>query len=299
VKNNEEKQKTSGRFPAWLKKRLPSGAEAAHVRQLLSDLNLATVCSGAHCPNQAECFARGTATFMILGEVCTRSCGFCAIPCGQVSLPREDESRSVAEAAARMKLKHVVITSVTRDDLSDGGAGYFAKTIQEVRKRLPQSVIEVLTPDFKGDEQAIETVLSAAPEILNHNVETIPRLYERVRPQAEYKRSLYVLKHADEWRKKCPTKLYTKSGLMVGLGETNDEVLGVMRDLREVGCDILTIGQYLSPSEEHLPVKRFVQPAEFEQWKLQAKEMGFRAVASSPFTRSSYYAESLFSSIGH
>ncbi len=270
---------------------MPASGEAQHVRKLLANLNLATVCSGAQCPNQAECFARGTATFMILGEICTRSCGFCAIPSGTLAPPRADEPEAVAEAAKRLGLRHVVVTSVTRDDLSDGGAEHFAKTIKAIRKNLPDSVIEVLTPDFGGDESLIETVISAEPNIFNHNVETVPHLYSKVRPQADYQRSLEVLRYAKQFSRQQDIKLYTKSGIMVGLGETAEQVTAVLSDLREVGCDILTIGQYLAPSKEHLAVERFVEPAEFEQWKTQAKSMGFASVASGPFVRSSYRAE--------
>jgi len=349
--------KRARRFPPWIRKRIPAGDEAARVRRLLADLGLATVCSGAHCPNLAECYARGTATFLILGESCTRSCRFCAIPTADPGSPREDEPEAVAEAAARLGLRHVVVTSVTRDDLADGGAGHFARTIRAVRARLPQAVIEVLTPDFQGSRAALDAVLGARPDIFNHNVETAPRLYPAIRPEADYRRSLEVLAYVKRqaegcakiiWHgprslrshcgkvKQCGTaglappcaphgrtrpavphepcfapspsagkswrtqaedrglKTWTKSGLMVGLGETPDEVRGVLGDLREAGCDIVTIGQYLSPSAAHAPVARFVEPGEFEAWEAEARAMGFRAAASGPFVRSSYEAERLF-----
>jgi lipoic acid synthetase len=291
------------RFPPWLRKRVPTGPEAAEVRRLLAGLGLATVCSGAHCPNLPECYARGTATFLILGRTCTRSCRFCAIEKGPPEPLREDEPQAVAEAAARLSLRHVVITSVTRDDLPDGGAGHFARTIRAVRARLPQAVIEVLTPDFRGREESVAAVLDARPDIFNHNIETVPRLYPTVRPEADYRRSLAVLAYAKGREGTVPSSgcseegtvpFFTKSGLMVGLGETNDEVRSAMRDLREIDCDILTIGQYLAPSPQHAPVARFVEPAEFAAWESEARALGFAAVAAGPFVRSSYQAESVF-----
>jgi lipoic acid synthetase len=289
-----------GRFPPWLRKRVPAGGQAARVRRLLAELGLATVCSGAHCPNLPECYARGTATFLILGDVCTRSCRFCAIEKARPGPLREDEPEAVAEACSRLALKHVVITSVTRDDLADGGARHFARTIRAVRSRLPQAVIEVLTPDFQGRPEAVDAVLQAGPDIFNHNVETVPRLYPEVRPEADYRRSLGVLAHVKRRAGRGDagpagrTRLYTKSGLMVGLGEAADEVRAVLADLRGAGCDILTIGQYLAPSPKHLAVARFVEPAEFAAWETEARAMGFAAVASAPFVRSSYLAESVF-----
>jgi len=280
------------RLPPWLKRRLPARGAAGEVRRLLSDLHLATVCDGAHCPNISECYARGTATFLILGRKCTRSCGFCAIPTDErPAPPREDEPQAVAQAARRMGLRHVVITSVTRDDLADGGAEHFAKTIRAVRSELPEAVIEVLTPDFQGRHDAIDTVLAAGCDVFNHNVETVPRLYAEVRPQADYARSLDVLKHA---KAGAGRKVHTKSGLMVGLGETDDEVTQVMRDLRSVGCDMLTIGHYLAPSADHAPVRRFVEPRQFDAWQVQAEAMGFVSVAAGPFVRSSYNAEQVY-----
>jgi lipoic acid synthetase len=311
----------TGRFPPWLRKRIPAGGEAREVRRLLAELGLATVCSGAHCPNLPECYARGTATFLILGNSCTRSCRFCAIEKRPPGAIREDEPEAVAEATARLKLRHVVITSVTRDDLGDGGAGHFARTIRAVRERLPQVVIEVLTPDFRGSRACVETVLAAGPDIFNHNVETVPRLYPAVRPEADYRRSLAVLAHAKARLAAggtpaavpaaakqgssapaklrlaaggTPAKVYTKSGLMLGLGETAGEVRACLADLRAAGCDIVTIGQYLSPSPAHHPVVRFVEPGEFAAWEAEARAMGFAAAACGPFVRSSYQAESVF-----
>jgi len=262
------------------------------VRQILAELDLATVCSSAHCPNLPECFACGTATFLILGDVCTRNCRFCAIRSSADPGPlREDEPEAVAEASARLGLRYVVITSVTRDDLADGGAAHFARTVRAVRDRLPEAVIEVLTSDFKGNHSCVETVLEARPDVFNHNVETVPRLYPRVRPQADYRRSLEVLAYAGKRAAGRGAIVYTKSGLMVGLGETVDEVLEVMRDLRELDVDILTIGQYLQPTKEHIPITRYYRPEEFEMFRERGYDMGFRWVESQPLVRSSYHAD--------
>ena len=324
---DENKTRRARRLPPWLKKRLGAPGASPDVHKLLDGLKLETVCSGAHCPNQAECFARGTATFLILGERCTRACGFCAIPVGQVCnlpspvgqvcnlpspvgqvcnlpSPSPSEPDRVAEACCRLQLRHVVITSVTRDDLPDGGAEHFANCVRAVRGRIPEAVIEVLTPDFQGDTAAADTVIAAGVDVFNHNVETVPRLYPKVRPEANYRRSLDLLAHAklrwggeDGRLQTCPTgELYTKSGLMVGLGETDDEISRVLRDLRAAACDIVTIGQYLAPSEKHLPVARFPTPEQFRLWQTEAEEMGFAAVAAGPFVRSSYNAGDLFDS---
>ena len=282
------------RFPPWLRKRVPAGEAAARVRDLLAELGLDTVCSSAHCPNLPECFARGTATFLILGTSCTRTCRFCAIPNDAPGPLRDEEPEAVAEACERLGLRHVVITSVTRDDLPDGGAAHFAKTVRAVRRRMTKTVIEVLTPDFLGRQSSVDIVLDAGPDIFNHNVETVPRLYPHVRPEADYRRSLDVLACAKRRAEGDAASLYTKSGLMVGLGETTDEVRTVLRDLRAVACDIVTIGQYLAPSSAHLPVARFVEPAEFEALEAEARALGFAAVAAGPFVRSSYQAESVF-----
>ena len=276
------------RFPPWLRKRIPAGGRADAVRNVLHDLGLATVCSGAHCPNMGECFSCGTATFMIMGRVCTRNCGFCAVRHEPAAPLEADEPDRIAEAVERMGLRYVVVTSVTRDDLPDGGAAHFARTIAAVRARC-DAQIEVLTPDFQGDMKAVETVLDARPNVFNHNMETVPRLYARVRPQADYAQSLTVLAHA----RRCRTDVFTKSGLMVGLGETDDEVAQVMRDLRGVGCDLLTLGQYLQPTKQHLPVERFVPPEIFEDYARAGRAMGFAAVAAGPFVRSSYRAQDL------
>lgn len=274
-------------LPSWIKRRFPPQEEWERVQRLLQTLALHTVCESAHCPNLGECFRRGTATFLILGNVCTRSCRFCAVGKGIPLSPDPEEPERVAEAAKRLCLKHVVVTSVTRDDLPDGGAGHFAATILAIRKALPQATVEVLVPDFQGSEEALDTVLAARPEVLNHNVETVPRLYPLVRPQADYARSLRLLERAKE---KAPDIL-TKSGLMVGLGETRKEVEEVLRDLRKARCDIVTIGQYLRPSVHHLPVASYVPPEEFEYYREYALRLGFSGVASGPFVRSSYKAE--------
>ncbi len=279
---------TTRRFPPWLRKRIPHEAELRRVRELLRGLRLHTVCQSAHCPNLCECFASGTATFMILGNVCTRSCRFCAVGSGTPARPDPDEPRRVAEATAALGLDHVVVTSVTRDDLPDEGSGQFAATIEAIRAAC-DATVEVLTPDFHGRADCLGCVLDAGPDVFNHNVETVPRLYPRVRPQADYRRSLGVLGYARQ--RGCGA--VTKSGLMVGLGERRDEVLAVMNDLRSVGCDALTIGQYLSPSSEHLPVERFVLPEEFETYRNDAEALGFVGVAAGPFVRSSYHAEAL------
>lgn len=281
------------RLPTWFRRPMASGARADRVREIISRLGLLTVCSGARCPNMGECFGRGTATFMILGSVCTRRCGFCAVPSGVPTPPRDDEPEALAEACSQLGLKHVVITSVTRDDLPDGGAGTFAETIRAVRRKLPASTIEVLTPDFQGSLKSLETTLQAGPDIFNHNVETVPRLSALVRPLADYSRSIGLLQAAREWARRHGSPLRIKSGIMLGLGETADEVQGVLADLVNVGCDMLTIGQYLAPSENHLPVARFVPPGEFDNLRLKALAMGFRSVAAGPLVRSSYMAQEL------
>jgi len=273
------------RFPPWLKKRIPPPGSLERVRGLLGELNLATVCQSARCPNLCECFARGTATFMILGDRCTRDCGFCAVAHGDPAPPDPAEPGRVAEAAARLGLSHVVVTSVTRDDLPDGGAEQFRCTILSLRERS-NCTIEVLTPDFRGEANALAAVLSAQPDVFNHNVETVARLYPTVRPGADYRRSLDLLARAKE----TSATLITKSGFMVGLGERPEEVTTLLRELRSAGCDCVTIGQYLRPTPSHLPVERFVPPAEFAEYEAAAHALGFRYVASGPFVRSSYHA---------
>jgi len=279
----------AGRFPPWLKKRVPAAGETERVRGLLHGLRLATVCQSARCPNQCECFSRGTATFLILGDVCTRDCAFCAVRRGAASPPEPDEPDRVAEAAARMNLTHVVVTSVTRDDLPDGGAEHFRRTILALRARV-RAAVEALTPDFRGQAAAIDAVCSAQPEVYNHNIETVPRLYPSVRPSANYRQSLDLLRRA---KNNLPERL-TKSGLMAGLGETRDEMLAALADLRSAGCDLVTIGQYLRPTSAHHPVVRFITPEEFEDYAEEARRLGFLSVASAPFVRSSYHAADMF-----
>jgi lipoic acid synthetase len=274
------------RRPEWLRIKLQVNESFMKVRNIVSDHKLHTVCEEARCPNMSECWSRGTATFMILGDICTRSCGFCAVKTGKPVGLDIDEPRRVAQAVKLMGIKHAVITSVNRDDLKDGGAGIFAETIKKIRELVPECRVEVLIPDFKGDEKALDIVIEAKPDILNHNVETVPRLYKIVRPQAKYERSLKVLEYCKKHG------IVTKTGLMLGIGEMTEEVIDVMKDLRSIDVDILTLGQYLQPTKMHLPVDRFVQPEEFEMLKKIGLEMGFKYVESGPLVRSSYHAES-------
>jgi len=276
------------RLPDWLRIKLPTSDSFVRTRGLLDELKLHTVCESAKCPNHWECWSKGTATFMIGGDRCTRACGFCAVTTAKPFALELDEPARVAEATRRMGLKHVVITAVARDDLADGGANHFRQTIKAVRSLSPQIVIEVLTPDFNDDDASIETVVSACPDIFNHNLETVRRLTPSVRSRATYDRSLSVLKKVNARRGDA---IYTKSGLMLGLGETEDEVLTAMRDLREVGCDILTLGQYLQPTLRHLPVVEFVSPGKFLELGNRARALGFVHVASGPLVRSSYHAD--------
>jgi lipoic acid synthetase len=276
--------------PPWLKKRLPSGPDFENVKVLINKSRLHTVCQEAKCPNIWECFSKHTATFLILGERCTRNCRFCAVTHGPLTPPDPKEPARVAKAAQAMSLQYVVVTSVTRDDLPDGGAGLFAHTIREIRNRMPHTKVEVLIPDFQGNAQALETVLKAHPDVLNHNIETVPRLYSTVRPEAIYARSLELLKRVHIFNATIPTK----SGLMLGLGETSDEIHRTLQDLLAAGCRILTLGQYLQPTHKHLPVTRFVTPDEFNHWQKIAYDLGFSEVASGPFVRSSYQAHELF-----
>ena len=275
------------RKPDWLRVRLPSGPEYQRVKQLMRGHRLHTVCEEAMCPNLGECWSRGTSTFLLMGDTCTRSCGFCHIKTGRPAALDEDEPVRVAESALALNLNHCVLTSVNRDELPNGGAHIFANTVREIRKRLPNCTIEVLIPDFKGDRAALKEVMDARPEILNHNTETVPRLYRTVRPQANYRHSLNLLSSAKE----LDPGALTKSGIMVGLGETKQEILEVMCNLREHEVDILTIGQYLRPSPLHLPVYRYVHPDEFQEFHDAGMEMGFRWVESGPLVRSSYHAE--------
>jgi lipoic acid synthetase len=276
------------RLPEWLRIKLPSSGGFFETRNLLQDLRLHTVCESAKCPNHWECWSKGTATFMIAGDRCTRACGFCAVSTAKPFPLEADEPARVAEATRRMKLKHVVITAVARDDLADGGAEHFQRTIEAVRELNPGIVIEVLVPDFNEKDFAIDLVLLARPEIFNHNLETVRRLTPQVRSRATYDRSLSVLKKVKE---RSRGEIYTKSGIMLGLGETEEELFQAMRDLRAADCDILTLGQYLQPTLKHLPVVEFVAPEKFKEYGRAAEEMGFSHVASGPMVRSSYHAD--------
>jgi lipoic acid synthetase len=272
--------------PDWLKVRLPSGESYFRLKGILRGLDLHTVCEEARCPNVAECWGQGTATFMILGDLCTRSCGFCAVKTGLPQYLDREEPERVASAVAAMGLSHAVVTSVNRDELPDGGAAIFAETILAIRRRKPGTAIEVLIPDFKGSRASLEAVLAAAPDILNHNVETVPRLYKHVRPGARYSQSLELLRRAKE----ISPGITSKSGLMLGLGEETGEVLEVMRDMVGARVDVLTLGQYLQPTRDHLPVERFVPPGEFRDLAHRGRAIGFRHVAAGPLVRSSYHA---------
>ena len=276
--------------PKWLRKKLPSTPEYERVRKLLRNSSLTTVCKEAQCPNQFECYSRGTATFMILGERCSRNCSFCAVEHGPSGKPDGEEPGRVADAVRTMGLQYSVITSVTRDDLEDGGASHFVTTIEEIRNRAPETLVEILIPDLQGKWGSLNRIVAAGPDVLNHNVETVPRLYDSVRPQADYRRSLELLMRVRE----AAPEMLTKSGIMLGLGEKKDELLGVMEDLLEAGCTILTLGQYLQPSRRHPPVVGFVHPDEFDGLKKTALNMGFRAVAAGPSVRSSYEAGRLY-----
>jgi lipoic acid synthetase len=281
---------TQRRLPAWLKRQIPASGGIEFTKNLVADLGLETICESGKCPNRSECWTRRTATFMILGETCTRPCGFCAVRRGKPEAVALDEPGRLAEACARLGLKHVVITSVTRDDLPDGGADHFRRCIVAVRERI-NATIEVLTPDFEGDTDAIDTVLSASPEVFNHNMETVARLQQHVRRKSQYGVSLAVLDHASKTG--APRGIKTKSGLMLGLGETTEEIIETMADLRGVGCDFLTLGQYLQPSPRHLPVLRYLPPDEFDELGSIARKLGFVEVASGPFVRSSYHADEM------
>ena len=280
--------KARPRLPEWLRIKLPTSDSFAQTRNLLGELKLHTVCESAQCPNHWECWEKGTATFMIAGDRCTRACGFCAVSTAKPLALEADEPLRVAEATRRMQLKHVVITAVARDDIADGGAEHFRQTIEAVRRLNPKTVIEVLVPDFQDNDASIEMVLAADPHIFNHNLETVRRLTPEVRHRATYDRSLCVLKKVKDRRGKT---MFTKSGMMLGLGEREEEVLAAMQDLRAAGCDILTLGQYLQPSLKLLPVKEFVSPEKFAEYKVRAEQMGFVHVASGPMVRSSYHAD--------
>ena len=276
--------------PDWLRVKLPGGEAYHRMKDLLKTANLHTVCEEAVCPNIGECFGQATATFLILGDVCTWRCNFCAVTKGVPSALEEREPEKIAQAVEQIGLRHVVITSVTRDDLPDGGADHYAKTIKTIRTQNPTCTIEVLIPDFKGSENALEMVLNESPHILNHNLETVPRLYPNVRPGADYERSLSLLEKAKE----LDPELTTKSGLILGMGEEHEEIIDVMKGLREIGCDILTIGQYLCPGKGFLPIKRFYHPDEFKRLRHEGEKMGFRHIESGPLVRSSYHAAEQF-----
>ena len=276
--------------PSWLRKKMPIGLKVNSMVREMDDHRLHTICQEACCPNQGECFARGVATFLIMGNICTRNCGFCAVSHGRPAPPDPEEPERIAREIARLKLKFAVITSVTRDDLPDGGSTVFSRLIQRIKERCDNVGVEVLIPDFGGSASALKTVVDAAPDVLNHNVETVPRLYPEVRPQADYRRSLELL----ERTKEINPQVITKTGLMVGLGESEDEVEALFRDLVAARCDILTIGQYLCPSGDHFPVAEYVKPEVFETYREMALNMGFKSVVSSPFTRSSFMAETSY-----
>ncbi|MBA2133060.1 lipoyl synthase [Capillibacterium thermochitinicola] len=278
------------RKPEWLKIKVQANEEKADVEHLLDELALPTVCKEARCPNLMECYSRRTATFLILGRNCTRHCRFCNVQKGQPEPVASDEPARVAQAVARLQLNHVVVTSVTRDDLPDGGAGQFAAVVTAIRRLNPGVTVEVLIPDFRGDPLALQKVLAVKPDVLNHNIETVPRLYPAVRPEADYRRSLTLLARVKEFA----PRILTKSGVMVGLGETEDELTAVMKDLRAAGCDALTIGQYLAPSRAHHRVVAYITPAQFARYERIGRELGFRHVAAGPFVRSSYRAAEAF-----
>ncbi len=276
------------RLPRWMKVPLPAGQNFHDVRKLVHQYQLHTVCQSAHCPNIGDCWSHRTATFMILGDVCTRNCRFCAVTSGVPASVDRDEPLRVAEAVKKLSLRYAVITSVTRDDLSDGGASIFAETIREIRRAVPDCLVEVLIPDFAGSPSALSLVIEARPDVLNHNIETVPALYPIVRPKADYRRSLTILQIAKQ------NGLTTKTGLMLGLGESDEAVIEVMQDLRRVDCDILTLGQYLQPSPRHLAIARYVRPSTFQRFARIGKELGFRHVEAGPLVRSSYHAGESF-----
>jgi len=275
----------NNRRPEWLKVKIPTGENYTFLKELVSKKKLNTVCEDARCPNMAECWQRKTATFMILGETCTRSCGFCAVKLGKPETMDNDEPRRVAESVRDLGLKHAVITSVNRDDQKLGGADIFAMTITKIKELIPDCRVEVLIPDFRGVWEALDVVLDAKPDILNHNIETVKRMYHFVRPQAEYERTLELLQRAKD------KGFLTKSGFMVGLGETDEEIYELMNDMRSANCDIITIGQYLRPTKNHLPVQRFVHPDQFIEYKKFGLSLGIRHVESGPLVRSSYHAD--------
>ena len=278
------------KHPDWIKVRAPASPEYFRTKQILGERKLHTVCQEACCPNIGECFSHRTATFMLMGDVCTRNCPYCAVAHGKVRPLDPDEPRRIADAVRELGLQHVVVTSVDRDDLSDGGAAHFAATARAIKSMLPETRVEVLVPDFQGLLAAVDTVVASPVDIYNHNIETVPSLYRTARPGGRYERSLEVLRHAKETARAAQNPMLTKAGIMLGLGEERDELMLVLRDLAEINCDIITLGQYLRPSKDHLPVARYVPPAEFAELKVQALKLGFRHVESGPLVRSSYHA---------
>jgi lipoic acid synthetase len=286
------------RKPDWLRMKRQGGADYNDVKRLLRTSSLNTVCESANCPNRGECFNSRTATFMLLGDICTRHCTFCNIPGGKVAPVDQEEPRRVAEAVRELALKFAVVTSVNRDDLPDGGAAHFAATIRQIRRRNPDCGVEVLIPDFLGDPLALETVLTAAPEVLNHNLETVPRLYRALRPQADYRRSLQLLRRSRQWADANPADIRVKTGIMVGVGETRQEVVALLKDAADCGTRIMTIGQYLQPTLRHHPVLRYVEPAEFDELAEIGRELGIAWIESGPMVRSSYHAREQSDSFG-
>ena len=287
---NSSDAMTERKHPDWIKVRAPTSPEYFRTRALLTELKLHTVCQEASCPNIGECFSHRTATFMLMGDVCTRNCPYCAVAHGKARPLDPDEPRRIGEAVARLDLQHVVVTSVDRDDLRDGGAAHFAATAHAIKAALPAARVEVLVPDFKGAHASVATVVGSPVDIYNHNIETVPSLYRKCRPGGRYETSLDVLAHAKKAAHRLDRSIMTKAGLMLGLGEDRDELMHVLRDLRSVDCDILTLGQYLRPSQDHLPVERYVTPAEFGELKIAALALGFHHVESAPLVRSSYHA---------
>lgn len=285
-----EKQKVK---PPWLKRRLPDGYICEEVTTLINDTKVHTVCQEAQCPNIWECFSRKTATFMIMGDHCTRNCRFCAVSNGPNRFPDPEEPFRIVRMVQNLSLNYVVITSVARDDLPDGGASFFVRAVKEIRRKVPHVLIELLIPDFQGNKDALRSIVEVRPDVLNHNIETVSRLYTIVRPEAAYRRSLDLLKHVATF----DSTIVTKSGLILGLGEHPDEILDALKDLLDAGCQLVTIGQYLQPTKAHLPVERYIPPNEFDNWRNVALEMGFAEVASGPFIRSSYHAKQLYQAV--
>jgi len=285
-----DKQKVK---PPWLNQRLPAGLMCEEVGALINNAKIHTVCQEAQCPNIWECFSRKTATFMIMGDQCTRNCRFCAIAHDPENLPDPEEPARIAGMVRELNLDYIVITSVTRDDLPDGGASFFVRTVKEIRRKVPHAFIELLIPDLKGNIDALKGITEIRPDVLNHNIETVPRLYTVVRPEAVYQRSIDLLKHIVA----LDSTIVTKSGMMLGLGEQPDEILNTLKDLLEAGCQLVTMGQYLQPTKDHLPVERYISPKEFDNWRKTALEMGFADAASGPFVRSSYRARKLYQSV--